>query len=96
MEDLPPPYVLLVVLFPDSSESRWVNEPPRLGSKLRSQYGDSWRVADVVQSGVSMYTVDCRTQNPGPAVTRDLARDLFDGARKTVRRRERRRREYLP
>ena len=90
------PNVFLVLIFPDSSEFRWVYEPPRLGSKLKSRYGDSWRVEDVLQSGVNMYTVDCRPQNLGRAGTRDLAHDLFERARKAMSPQERRRRRYLP
>jgi len=90
------PNVFLVLIFPDSSEFRWVYEPPRIGSKLKSRYGDSWRVEDVLQSGVNMYTVDCRPQNLGRAGTRDLAHDLFERARKAMSPQERRRRRYLP
>ena len=86
------PNVFLVLIFPDSSESRWVYEPPRPGSKVKSQYGDSWRVEEVFQSGVNTYTVDCRPQSLGRAVTRDLAHDLFERARKAMSPQKRRRR----
>jgi hypothetical protein len=90
------PNVFVVLIFPDSSESRWVYEPPRLGSKVESQYGDSWRVEDVFQSGVSTYTVDCRPQSLGRAVVSDLAHDLLERARRAISPQERRRRQYLP
>ena len=53
-------------------------------------------MADVVQSGVDMYTVDCRPLALGKPVKRDLAHDLFERARNAVSPQERRRRRYMP
>lgn len=51
--------VCVVLLFPHSSSIRFVNQPPMPGASVRSPWGDVWRVEDVVQSGLSTYTVRC-------------------------------------
>jgi hypothetical protein len=88
--------VLLVLVFPDSSELRWVVEPPKLGSEMESSYGQRWKVEEVLQSGVGMYTVHCGPRHPGLGTARHLATDLLDRARKAVSLQQRRRRRYIP
>lgn len=88
--------VLLVLVFPDSSELRWVYEPPRLGSEMESSLGRRWRVEEVVRSGVGTYTVHCGPRHPGLAGARDLATDLLDKAKRAMSLEERRRRRYIP
>jgi hypothetical protein len=90
------PSVLLVLVFPDSSELRWVHELPKLGTEMESSFGQRWRVEEVLQSGVGMYTVHCGQRHPGLASARHLATDLLDRARKAVSVQERRRRRYFP
>ena len=89
------PNVYLVLIFPDSNESRWASERPRVGSEIKSRLGNSWRVEEVLQSGTDVYTVHC-----GPALAllspRDLAADLLERARKSVSPLERRRRRWIP
>ena len=84
------PNVYLVLIFPDSTESRWAWEPPQIGSEIKSRLGKSWRVEEVMQSGADMYTVHC-----GPS-QQSLAADLLDRARATLSPRRRRRRERIP
>ena len=79
------PEVFLVLIFPDSSEFRWVDEPPRVGSEIRSQTGRRWRVEETLQSGVATYTVYCGAKQRGLGGTRDLATDLLDIARRALR-----------
>ena len=90
------PDVFLVLLFPDGSEFRWVSEPPRPGSGIRSSRGQSWRVEEVLQSGVRTYTVYCGAPRHGLAGARDLAADLLGRARKTVSSEKRTRRRFIP
>ena len=84
------PDVYLVLIFPDSSESRWDWEPPRIGSEIKSRFGKNWRVEEVMQSGADVYTVHC-----GPS-QQSLAADLLDRARETLSPRRRRGRERIP
>jgi hypothetical protein len=88
--------VLLVLVFPDSSELRWVYEPPKLGSEMESSFGQSWRVEEVLQSGVGLYTVHCGPRHPGLTHAQHLATDLLARARRAVSLQERRRRRYIP
>ena len=92
-----PPNVFIVLVFPDSSEFRWVHERPRLGSGIRSSLGQSWRVDEVLQSGVNTYTVHCVEQRGSSIGVRDLAADLLERTRRAVSLEgRRRRRRYLP
>jgi hypothetical protein len=75
------PSVFLVLIFPDSSEERWARKRPRRGSQIRSSRGTKWRVEEVMQSGIVVYTVHC---GPLPHGAQDLAADLLDRARKSV------------
>jgi hypothetical protein len=90
------PNTFLVLLFPDSSEFRWVHRAPRPGSRIRSRAGDVWTVSEVLRSGVDTYTVFCAVPREGLGGVRELAADLFARARETIRlhdpREERRRR----
>jgi hypothetical protein len=89
------PNVFIVLMTPTSlPESRWVHHVPRVGSHIRDSAGTSWKVADVLQSGMNVYTVVCE-----PARARDvrrLAGDLLDRARRTTSSTERRLRRHLP
>ena len=78
------PDVFLVLIFPDSSEFRWVDELPKVGSEIRSQSGRQRRVEETLQSGVMTYTVYCGAKHQGFGATRDLAADLLEGARRTL------------
>ena len=49
----------LVVLFPGSTELRDVDDLPQPGTRLRSESGHEWFVAEVLQSGRDTYTVCC-------------------------------------
>jgi hypothetical protein len=89
------PNVFIVLMTPTSlPESRWVRHVPRVGSHIRDGAGTSWKVAEVLQSGVNVYTVVCE-----PARIRDvrsMAVDLLHRARRTTSSTERQRRRYLP
>jgi hypothetical protein len=89
------PKVYLVLIFPDSNESRWASERPRVGSEIKSRLGNSWRVEEVLQSGTDVYTVHCGPPLALPS-PRDLAADLLERARKSVSPLERRRRRWIP
>ena len=86
-----------VLLFPDSSESRWFKRPPRSGTRIRSRGGDLysgqvWVVDEVLQSGSDIYTVFCLGRDEyrdkrrhGSENTMDLAGELLQIARTTSR-----------
>jgi hypothetical protein len=57
--DLSERAVCLVLRFPDSTEIHYVDEPPELGARVRSDTGRDWFVAEVLQSGRNTYTVLC-------------------------------------
>jgi len=73
-----------VLIFPDSSEFRWVDEVPRLGSEVRSRTGQRWRVEETLQSGLSTYTVYCGVKHNRLGGARALAADLLEGARRAL------------
>jgi hypothetical protein len=75
------PDVFLVLIFPDSTESRWVWELPRIGSEMKSRLGKKWRVEEVMQSGTYVYTVHCGPPAHGLTAAQDLVADLLDRAR---------------
>jgi hypothetical protein len=83
--------VCLVLRFPDSTEIRYLDEPPELGTRLRSDTGRVWIVAEVLQSGRKTYTVFCvgRAEfleeiGTPAAKRRVLADDLVTFARRSV------------
>jgi hypothetical protein len=79
------PNTFLVLLFPDSSEFRWVHRIPRRGSRIRSRIGDVWTVSEVLQSGADTYTVFCVAPREGLGGVRELAADLLARARESIR-----------
>jgi len=87
------PNVYLVLVFPDSTEGRWVWEPPRIGSEIKSRPGKNWRVEEVLESGADLYTVHCGPP-PRLASPRDLATDLLERARRSMSPLQRRRRRW--
>jgi hypothetical protein len=78
------PDVFLVLIFPDSSEFRWVDDVPRVGSEIRSRTGQRWRVEETLQSGVATYTVYCGAKGRSLGATLDLAGDLLVSARRSL------------
>ena len=93
--------VVVLLLFPDSSEIRDRDEPPRRGRRFRSGWGNVWVVDEVVASGVDTYTVTCVAPRRGLEGTKDLTTDLLERARESIslpaiRRRRRETRRYLP
>lgn len=82
--------VFCVFLFPDSTESRWLDRVPTPGTRVRSGLGSVWVVDDVLQSGRETYSVFCvprreyadalRNRSGGG---RDLAAELLEAARHT-------------
>ena len=72
------------LIYPDSSEFRWVDEVPRVGSEIRSRTGQRWRVEETLQSGVTTYTVYCGAKSRGFGATLDLAADLLESARRAL------------
>ena len=80
--------VFCVLLFPDSSENRWLARLPASGTRIRSRRGKVWIVDEVLQSGRETYTVFCvgrleyrdalRRRSGG---TSDLATELLEAAR---------------
>ncbi len=100
--------VFCVLLFPDSSENRWLARLPASGTRIRSRRGKVWIVDEVLQSGRETYTVFCvgrleyrdalRRRSGG---TSDLATELLEAARNasdtvTERGHRRRLRDYRP
>ena len=89
------PGVYCVVRFPDSSESRWFDEPPTPGMRLRSfgddpHWGKTWVVDEVLRSGRDMYTVFCVRRDEyvdrlrhGSDHAPDLQTELLELARRT-------------
>ena len=82
-----------VLVFPDSTESRWFDRIPTPGTRLRSDGGDdywgrTYVVDEVLQSGKDTYTVfllerrqhvrNLRERSEG-----DLAAELLELARRT-------------
>jgi hypothetical protein len=79
------PTVLVVMIIPDSvPESLWVHERPHVGGRIRDSSGRAWRVAEVLQSGIDLYTVTCAPRAHGLGVMPDLAMDLFLRAREAA------------
>jgi hypothetical protein len=98
-----------VLVFPDSSEGRWFDRVPAPGTRLRSRggfWGRTFVVDEVLQSGISTYTVflvDRRryVRNLRERSDGDLAAELLELARRTndtvsEARRRRKYRGYLP
>jgi hypothetical protein len=100
-----------VLVFPDSTETRWFDRIPTSGRRLRSHgghayWGRTFVVDEVLQSGRNTYTVtlvdrreylrNLRARSEG-----DLTAELLELARRTSEtvnetRRRRRYRGYLP
>ena len=82
-----------VLVFPDSTETRWFNRIPTPGTRLRSDGGDdywgrTYVVDEVLQSGRDTYTVfllDRRqhVRNLRERSEGDLATELLELARRT-------------
>jgi hypothetical protein len=85
-----------VLVFPHSTESRWLETIPTPGTRIRDRGGDSywgrtWVVAEVLQSGRDMYTVHCvsrgeyldRFRERLDDRTHDLSAELLEVARLT-------------
>jgi hypothetical protein len=85
-----------VLLFPDSTETRWFDHLPTPGTRISSDRGhwswsQVWVVAEVLQSGRDTYTVFCvgrrehldrlRHRSSGKP---DLAAELLELARHTT------------
>ena len=84
-----------VLLFPDSTEIRWLDKVPRLGTRIRSSSGrKSARVVEVLQSGRNTYTVVCGIRDGRAEAPPDLASELLDLARRKVKERRYRRSRY--
>jgi len=77
----PSPQPRVVFLFPDSSDIRYMREPPAIGRRVRSEKGDIWTVAEVLKSGIQTYTVTCVAPPKG---VRDLVADLLELARNSI------------
>jgi hypothetical protein len=104
--------VLCVLVFPDSTESRWFERVPSPGSRIRSEgghyyWGRTWVVEEVLQSGINTYTVFLASRRDYARTRResagdvDMAAELLELARRagaTVEetRRRRRARRFLP
>ena len=79
------PSVRVLFFFPDdTSEIRYMREPPRLGRHVRSPEGAVWRVADVFHTGLDTYTVTCVEPPRHIRSVHDLAVDLLELARKSI------------
>jgi hypothetical protein len=79
------PTVFVVMILPDSvPESRWVHARPHVGGRIRDSSGHAWRIAEVLQSGIDLYTVRCAPRAHGLGVMPDLARDLLLRARQAA------------
>ena len=100
-----------VLVFPDSTETRWFDQVPTPGTRLRSHGGDGYWgqtsvVDEVLQSGKNTYTVtliDRRryVRNLRERSEGDLATELLELARRASQtvieaRRRRKSRGYLP
>jgi hypothetical protein len=94
--------VFCVFLFPDSTESRWLDRVPTPGTRVRSGLGSVWVVDEVLQSGRETYSVFCVPRREYAAALRrrseggrDLSAELLEAARHaseaTTERRHRRR-----
>jgi hypothetical protein len=91
------PTVFVVLLFPEyRPDMRWVDEVPRVGSRITDGFGQSWRVAEVVRSGIHTYTVVCEQPTHRLANVTDLAGDLLERARKAISPTERKRKRLYP
>src|SRR5688572_10230171 len=100
--------VFCVFRFPDSTESRWLEELPTPGTRVRSREGSRCIVDEVLQSGRETYTVHCvarrayvKKLRDRAADERDLAAELLEAARHTSegvteRRHRRRYRPFRP
>ena len=101
-----------VLVFPDSTESRWFDRIPTQGTRLRSHGGNAYWdrrtfvVNEVLQSGKNTYTVflvDRReyVRNLRERTEGDLAAELLELARRTHQtvgeaRHRRRYRDFIP
>jgi hypothetical protein len=85
-----------VLVFPDSTETRWLRALPTPGTRIRDHGGDiywgrKWVVDEVLQSGVDTYTVHCVSQSEyldrfrerHDLRTHDLSAELLEIARLT-------------
>ena len=71
------PSVRVLFFFPDdTSEGRYMREPPRLGHQVRSPEGAVWTVAEVFHTGLDTYTVMCEAPS--------LAPDLLQRAKDSI------------
>ena len=86
-----------VLLFRNSSEARWFDEVPKLGTRIRGPSGRA-RVIEVLQSGRDVYTVVCGRRDGPPEAPLLLATELLEVARRKVEegRRKRKYRHYIP
>jgi hypothetical protein len=88
--------IYAVLVFPHSTETRWLARPPTPGTRIRdlggeSHWGRTWVVAEVLQSGSDLYTVHCvsrteyleRLRERRDFRTDDLAAELLEIARLT-------------
>jgi hypothetical protein len=97
-----------VLRFPDSMETRWFDQIPTPGMRIRTHYGGDfcgrlWVVNDVTQIGGDTYAISCverdeylhnLQQRPGGKP--DLSAELLERARRTTESitEERRKRKY--
>ena len=65
--------VAVVFLFPDSSEIRYLTNPPAAGARVRSSTGERFVVAKIFASGERVFTAHCIVQT-AVAPTRTAAR----------------------
>jgi hypothetical protein len=88
--------VYAVLVFPHSTETRWLERLPTPGTRIRDRGGDSfwgrtWVVDEVLQSGLDTYTVHCvsrgeyrgRFRERLDDRTHDLSAELLEVARST-------------
>ena len=79
------PRVYCVLLFPSSTESRWLDKVPTPGTRIRRDSGQRpVRVVEVLQSGRNTYTVVCGTREGPPDAPPLLAAELLERARRKV------------
>ena len=91
------PTVFVVLLFPRRPpDSRWVHEVPRIGAQIHDSRGHPWRVAEVLRSGIDVYTVTCQAPAHGLGAVSELATDLLDRTRKAISSTERKRKRSYP
>jgi hypothetical protein len=51
--------IYAVLVFPHSTETRWLEGLPTPGTRIRDHRGKTWVVDEVLQSGLDTYTVHC-------------------------------------